>query len=175
MHIAKGFAMLKKRNKASWFALIAAPILCLNSPVAFSGQQMKCVDGSGRVLYTDLSSCAEAFRANPTPTRPMTPSRAKANALKAEFEKLNQEEKALNQQIKDRRYKEKLESDYRERQRLMAEEERRQSECAAMLIESDKRYKEAQQFPYDGWWQARSINYDNDMEAKCGHEVRLRR
>lgn len=28
---------------------------------------MKCVDGSGRVIYTELSSCAEAFRAAPTP------------------------------------------------------------------------------------------------------------
>lgn len=149
--------------------------LLLASMAVCAGQSMKCVDGSGRVIYTELPSCVQAFRASPTPPRQISPEAAQAEAIKVERSKLLKEVNLLEQQKKDRRYQEKLDANYREKQRLMAEDEHHQQECAQMLVESDQRYNNAMAHGNDGWWRRRSLEYDQEMEKKCGHEVRLRR
>lgn len=137
---------------------------------------MKCVDGTGRVIYTELSSCVEAFRAEPPP--PPTP---KSQAL-IESRQRQKHAEEMAKFYRDRAAKIRsearqrvIDSEYRERQRLMAEDELRQQECADMLVESDRRDTEARAHPYDSWWLSRSQNYDKEMELKCGHQVRLRR
>lgn len=170
--------MVKKSNINRWLAAFVTPTLLLTPLSTIAGQQMKCVDGSGRVIFTELNSCAEAFRANPLPSSPPPP---KSQALieserrvKEALDKAKFHQDRANKIRSDARQK-IIDMDYRERQRLIAEEEDKQKECEAMLVESDRRYKEALHYASDGWWLRRSEAYDRNMEAKCGHEPRLRR
>jgi hypothetical protein len=143
---------------------------------AFAGQPMKCVDGSGRVVYTELSSCSEALRAAPTaPKSKITILREQEKKAQDDLAKAQLKRELVRQEFRDKARKMEVESDYRERQRLMLEDERRRKECEDMLVESDRRDTEARAHPYDPWWLSRSQNYDNQMEQRCGHEVRLRR
>jgi hypothetical protein len=142
---------------------------------ALAGQPMKCVDGSGRVVYTELSSCSEALRAAPhAPKSKLTVLREQEKKAQEDLAKARLNRELVRQEFKDKARRLEVDSDYRERQRLMAEEEQRQQECARMKIESDRRYKDAMTYGGDAWWKNRSEAYDQEMELKCGRQIGLR-
>lgn len=158
---------------AVWVTTLTS-LLLSNSSI--SAEPMKCVNGSGRVIYTQMDSCIEAFRAEPP-----SPQSPKSQAL------IESEQRVKESQEKARFYRERaartrsdarkraLDMEYRERQRLMEEDEAKQKKCAAMLVESDRKYNEAMLHPSDKWMLQRSESFDQSMEQQCGHEVRLRR
>jgi hypothetical protein len=155
------------------FALIAS---VFQIQLTHAGQPMKCVDGTGRVIYTELSSCAEALRlAPPAPKSRLDILREQERKAQEDLAKARANRQAVRQEFKDKARQHEIDLEYKRRQRLMLEEEKREKECAEMLVESDRRDTEARAHPYDGWWLRRSQEYDKEMEQKCGHQVRLRR
>jgi hypothetical protein len=162
---------MKAHCKHSSLFMLALLLTSLN---ALAGPQMKCVDGSGRVVYTELNSCADALRA--APAAPKTPEQLNAERSQRIQEKIDQvktKQMLYEQKIKDRELKEKIDRDYREKQRLIAEDERRQQECALMRVEAERRWNDANYHGGDPWWRNRAIAHTKEMEIKCGHEVRL--
>jgi hypothetical protein len=148
--------------------------LVLMHPNAFAGPQMKCVDGTGRVIYTDLSSCAEALRA--APPAPKTQQQLNAEHSQRVQQKIDQltTRRMLQQQkLRDQQLKDQIDRDYREKQRLIAEDNRRQEECALMRVEAERQWNDANYHGGDSWWRNRAVAYTKEMEIKCGHEARL--
>lgn len=146
----------------------------LAAPTSLAGQPMKCVDGSGRVIYTELSSCAEAMRAAPpAPKSKLTILREQEKKAQEDLAKARLNRELVRQEFKDKARKLQVDSDYRERQRLMAEEEQRQQECALMRVEAERRWNDANHYGADAWWRNRAVAYSKEMEIKCGHEVKL--
>jgi hypothetical protein len=167
--------MFAYAKPASRLARSFLPLLLALPLTAMSGQSMKCVDGSGRVVFTELDSCAEALRQNPAPIKPKSRAliESEQRIQKAqEMQKFYQDRAA---RIRSDARKRVLDSEYRERQQLRADDEQREKDCAAMLIESDQRYNDAMSHGRESWWQNRSDSFDQQMELKCGHETRLRR
>jgi hypothetical protein len=168
--------MLTSRYSVSRYSWIAPSLLLFASLPSIAGAPMKCVDGSGRVIYTEMSSCADALRAAPPP--PLT---RKSPAL------IQSEDRIKSAEDKAKFYRERaakirsearqrvIDSEYRERQRLMAADEREQQECELMKVESDRRYNDMMAHGKRAYWENRSTAFDKEMELKCGHEVRLRR
>jgi hypothetical protein len=143
---------------------------------AQAGQPMKCVDGTGRIIYTELTSCAEALRAAPpAPKSRLDILREKERKAQEDLAKARANRQAVRQEFKDKFRQMEIDIEYKKRQRLRLEEEQREKECAAMLVESDRRDALAMKYAYDGWWKSRSREFDKEMEEKCGHQVRLRR
>jgi hypothetical protein len=155
-------------------ALQFVPAILLASTHAAAGQPMKCVDGTGRVIYTELSSCAEAIRAAPpAPKTPQQLTAERSQRIQEKIDRLKTQQLINEQKIRDRQLKDNIDRDYREKQRLIAEDERRQQECKLMRVEADRRWNDANHNGRDSWWRNRAVAYSQEVDLKCGHEARL--
>jgi hypothetical protein len=162
---------MKALCKYAGLSLSTLLLLCTN---AAAGPQMKCTDGSGRVIYTDLSSCADALRAAPpAPKSAQQLNAERSQRLQQKIDQIKTKSMLQQQKIKDQQLREQIDRDYREKQRLIAEDEQRQQECALMRVEADRQWNDANYHGGDSWWRNRAIAYTREMEIKCGHEVRL--
>lgn len=130
---------------------------------AIAGQPMKCVDGSGRVVYTEESSCAEALRSLP-----------KTNEMIAK-ERLQKAQQELQQVIESNKtnrliQQQKLaaERENRERQRRIEEDVRDQRACELKKIELDRQRADAASYPYDSWWRNRAVATQREYALECG-------
>lgn len=153
---------------------ISLTALLLLSHNAFAGPQMKCVDGSGRVIYTELSSCAEAIRAAPpAPKTQQQLNAERSQRIQQKVDQLTTQRMLQQQRLKDQQVRDRIDRDFAEKQRLIAEDNRRQEECALMRVEAERRWNDANYHGGDPWWRNRAIAHTKEMEIKCGHEVRL--
>jgi len=153
--------MLTKNKTALCIASVVLPIFAGVPLSVHAGQEMKCVDGTGRVIYTELSSCSEALRNAPPPprTRQTILKEAVENEQKRQQQRKTDQQK-LDQQLSDIRYKNKIDQEYRERQRLI-------EDCALMKIELDRRYANAAANYLDPWWRNDAVAYHKQYNLKC--------
>jgi hypothetical protein len=142
--------------------LLCGQILFTNQ--ALAAQPMKCADGSGRVVYTEESSCAEALRSLP-----------KTNEMiaKERLQKAQQELQQVIERNKTNRLiqQQKLaaERENRERQRRIEEDVRDQRACELKKIELDSQKADAASYPYDSWWSNRAVATQREYALECGH------
>jgi hypothetical protein len=152
-----------KHNKK--IAMIGTVMLfCSPFFPATAGQPMKCVDGSGRVVYTEEPSCAEALRSVPK-TNEMI---AKERLQKAQQElQQSLERNKTNRLIQQQKLA--AERENRERQRRIEEDVRDQQACALKKIELDRQWADAASYPYDSWWRNRAVATQREYALECGH------
>jgi hypothetical protein len=141
--------------------LLCGQILFTNQ--ALAAQPMKCSDGSGRVVYTEDSSCAEALRSVP-----------KTNEMIAK-ERLQKAQQELQQSLERSKAKRLIQEQQltsqrneRERQRRIEQDVRDQRACELKKIELDRQKADAASYPYDSWWRNRAVATQREYALECG-------
>lgn len=150
-------------------SLVIFWLLFIQTHYASAAQPMKCVDGSGIVVYTEGDSCAEALRAARPPKSAQELSREKAKAnYEEEMRKLKYESMLRKQQSADHFHKKKMEQEWQEKVRAQELADRKEQECQLKKIEADRQRADASAHPYDSWWRNRSVATDREYQVECG-------
>lgn len=151
-------------------SLLITGLLLLQIHYASAAQQMKCVDGSGIVVYTDGNSCAEALRAARPPKSAQELSREKAKEnYEEEMSKLKYESMMRKQKSADYLHKKKMDQEWQEKVRAQELEERREKECQLKRIEADRQRADADANSSDAWWRNRAVAAEREYQVECGN------